>query len=64
MPNCKLCRERIDVSRTGVRAYKCARCGATVCKEHCGADKVCHGCAGLPVTQVRKSFIRRPGGAT
>ena len=64
MPNCRLCRERIDVSRTGVRAYRCGRCGATVCREHFGSEKICHGCAGIPVTVVKRSFIRKPGEAT
>ena len=61
MPVCKLCRQRIDLSRTGVRAYRCEKCGAAVCLDHFEpSKKQCHSCAGLPVRQRKRSFIRKP----
>lgn len=61
MPACKLCRKRIDVSRTGVRAYRCSRCGLTVCRSHYLDDGgICVRCAGRPVVMERLSFIRPP----
>ncbi len=60
MPVCKLCRERIDLSRTGVRAHRCGSCGAAVCAEHFEPERgLCRACAGLPVFQRRRSFIRK-----
>ena len=60
MPVCKLCRERIDLSRTGVRARRCGGCGAVVCDAHYSRERgLCHACAGLPVSQRRRSFIRK-----
>ena len=61
MPVCKLCRQRKDLSRTGVRAHRCEQCGAAVCAEHFEPSRrLCHSCAGLPVHQKRRSFIRKP----
>lgn len=62
MPACKICRQRIDLSITGVRAYTCKGCGRAVCKNHFdSAREVCYNCAGLPVTsgKVPFSFIRK-----
>jgi len=61
MPVCKLCKERIDLSKTGVRARRCERCGAAVCEEHFhGGRSLCHECAGIPVSTKKRSFIRKP----
>lgn len=63
MPACKVCKRRIDLSVTGVRAYKCSECGKGVCRDHFDfAREICHGCAGLPVTSGRVpfSFVRKP----
>lgn len=61
MPVCKLCRERIDLSQTGVRARRCDRCGAAVCEEHFhGGQNLCHECAGMKVDVKKRSFIRKP----
>lgn len=61
MPVCKLCRERIDLSRTGVRAYRCESCGAAVCLDHYEPGrKLCHSCANIPVHPSKRSFIRKP----
>lgn len=62
MPACKICRRRIDLSVTGVRAHTCKECGKAVCKDHFDfARQICHNCAGLPVTKgkVPFSFIRK-----
>jgi len=61
MPVCKLCRTRIDLSQTGERAHRCVKCGAAVCREHYHfGQNLCHGCAGVPLSVKRRSFIRRP----
>jgi len=61
MPLCKLCKERIDLSKTGERAFHCEKCGGSVCLDHfeCGRA-LCHECAGLPVHTKKRSFIRKP----
>ena len=62
MPACKICRKRIDLSITGVRAHTCKKCGKAVCRDHFDFTRqVCHNCAGLPVTsgKVPFSFIRK-----
>ncbi|MGQ9582208.1 MAG: hypothetical protein ACUVV6_01680 [Thermoplasmatota archaeon] len=52
--------ERIDLSRTGVRAHRCGSCGKTVCAEHFESGRgICHACAGIPVVHRRRSFIRK-----
>ena len=61
MPVCKLCRERIDLSKTGVRARRCEKCGAAVCEEHFhGGQGLCHECANIPFSTRKRSFIRKP----
>ncbi|MEM4728446.1 MAG: hypothetical protein QXH42_01610 [Thermoplasmata archaeon] len=60
MPVCKLCGQRIDLSRTGIRARRCGSCGAVVCDEHYSRERgLCSPCAGLPVRIKRRSFIRK-----
>jgi hypothetical protein len=59
MPICKLCKKRIELAYRGVRAYRCSECKSTVCKDHFEFDKkLCYKCAGLPYTELKKSFIR------
>lgn len=61
MPPCKLCRRRIDLSKTGIRAKRCVKCGAAVCRDHYReADGLCYGCAGLPVRANPMAFVRAP----
>jgi hypothetical protein len=65
MPACKICRARIDLSVTGIRAYKCKECGRAVCRNHYDSGRgICHNCAGLPIStgKVPFSFIRRSSG--
>ena len=53
MPNCKLCKVRIDVSRTGVRAFRCRLCGRVVCKSHFVPSKdLCTECASVPEEKI------------
>ena len=66
MPFCKICKERIDVSRTGVRVFKCRVCGKNFCKDHFLPSKgVCLLCAGYTEAEVDKrpkkfsSFVRK-----
>lgn len=64
MPNCRLCRNRIDLSITNVRAYKCEKCKNIVCKGHFEASKgICYSCADLPIGKGGRSFsfIRKQG---
>jgi predicted nucleic acid binding AN1-type Zn finger protein len=70
MPACKICRERIDVSKTGVRAYRCEVCGKMFCKDHFLLQKgICVRCAGWSeeeIAQVKRvkrfgSFVRKQG---
>jgi len=62
MPVCKICKQRIDLSITGVRAYKCKECGKLVCRNHFdfGRD-ICFECAGKPIVKgkIPFSFIRK-----
>ena len=63
MPYCSICKERIDLSETGVRAHKCTECDKTVCENHFYFTRnICYGCAGLPQSTggVAFSFIRKP----
>ncbi|UCF08549.1 MAG: hypothetical protein JSW28_02345 [Thermoplasmata archaeon] len=62
MPACKICKRRIDLSITGVRAHKCKACGKSVCRDHFDFGKdICYRCADLPVSpgKVPFSFIRK-----
>lgn len=62
MPNCRLCKKRIDLSKTNVRAYKCKECQNIVCKNHYDASKgICYLCGGLPIStgRIAFSFIRK-----
>ena len=66
MPRCKLCRRRIDVSKTGVVAYKCRNCGSVVCKGHFVPEKeLCLKCAGVDEEEIERrgrpfgSFVRK-----
>jgi hypothetical protein len=59
MPNCKICRTRIDVSQTGVRAFRCRLCGRTVCKFHFVPSKdLCTECDGISQEKI-SSKVRR-----
>ncbi|MCK5547874.1 MAG: hypothetical protein KAI64_02600 [Thermoplasmata archaeon] len=59
MPICNICRTRIRLAYRGVRAYRCSKCGSTVCKEHYERDrKLCFECAGKSFSLKRKSFIK------
>jgi hypothetical protein len=61
MPLCRVCRDRIDISQMGVRARRCRDCGATVCPGHFeAATGLCHQCAGIPVRDRGRSFVRKP----
>ena len=63
MPACKICKNRIDLSITGVRAYTCKDCGRLVCRNHYDFGKgICYECAGLPIVKgkIPFSFIRKP----
>ena len=66
MPVCKICQERIDVSKTGVRVHKCRVCGKTYCKNHFVVSKeVCLLCAGYSENEIDRrggkfsSFVRK-----
>lgn len=62
MPACRICRQRIDVSRTGVRAYKCEECRKLVCRNHFDFAKgICYSCADIPASKgkIPFSFIRK-----
>lgn len=68
MPVCPLCNKRIDVSKTGIRAYRCRNCGKMFCKEHFLLDKnVCLICGGYSKEEIFQldrskkfvSFVRR-----
>ncbi|UCE74016.1 MAG: hypothetical protein JSV56_13510 [Methanomassiliicoccales archaeon] len=62
MPACRICKERIDLSITGVRAHKCKECDRVVCRDHYDyVSDVCYECAGLPVSYggIAFSFIRK-----
>ncbi len=59
MPICKLCRQRIELAYRGVRAYRCSKCKATVCRDHFQFDKrLCSKCAGVPYFVQKSTFIR------
>ena len=63
MPACKVCKRRIDLSVTGVRAHKCKECGRMVCRDHYEFGRgICYECAGLPIAfgGTPFSFIRKP----
>ncbi|UCG70355.1 MAG: hypothetical protein JSV09_04875 [Thermoplasmata archaeon] len=63
MPACKICKKRIDLSITGVRAHKCKECGKVVCRNHFEFGKgICYVCADLPIARggTPFSFIRKP----
>lgn len=71
MPICKICKERIDVSKTGVRAYRCRNCDKIFCKEHFLVERgICLICAGYSEEEIAQldrgrkfsSFIRKPKG--
>ncbi|UCE36640.1 MAG: hypothetical protein JSW00_14145 [Thermoplasmata archaeon] len=62
MPNCRICRERIDLSQTGIRAHKCGECKKIVCRNHYDFTRdICYECAGLPISSggLAFSFIRK-----
>jgi predicted nucleic acid binding AN1-type Zn finger protein len=68
MPICKICKARVDVSQTGVRAYRCRVCGKMFCKDHFLLEKsVCVRCAGyseekiLQIKRIKKfnSWIKK-----
>jgi hypothetical protein len=62
LPNCRICKERIDLSITGVRVYNCSECNKMVCKDHFDATRfICYDCAGLPAAHggIAFSFIRK-----
>ena len=53
MPFCRLCRSRIDVSKTGVNAYRCRKCGKMFCKSHFSLEKnICLECAGYSAKEI------------
>jgi len=55
MPFCKICRRRIDVSRTGVVAYRCRVCGAVCCGAHYLPERrLCVRCANVSEEKVRR----------
>lgn len=55
MPVCKLCNERIEVARIGVRAYRCRNCGKMFCKEHFLLEKaVCLICGGYSEEEIEQ----------
>jgi hypothetical protein len=63
LPNCRICKERIDLSITGVRAHTCNECRRIVCKDHFDFTRyICYDCAGLPNSHggIAFSFIRKP----
>ncbi|MEM1537466.1 MAG: hypothetical protein QXK12_07015 [Candidatus Nezhaarchaeales archaeon] len=56
MPVCKICNTRIELSRTGVRAYKCRICGRIVCYDHYDLVRsLCYVCARIPIK--RPTFV-------
>ena len=62
MPACRICKKRIDLSITGVRAHKCKKCANIVCRDHYDFSKgVCYKCADLPIAPGRRafSFVRK-----
>jgi hypothetical protein len=64
MPNCHICRGRIDLSQKGVRVLKCKKCGKITCSAHIlTSSGFCFGCAERPVPTGKTpfSFIRKPG---
>ncbi|MFC1524928.1 hypothetical protein ACFL5I_00915 [Planctomycetota bacterium] len=65
MPFCRLCRDRIDVAKTGVISYRCRKCGKMFCRNHIVLDKnLCLACAGYSPEEIAirtknlKSFTR------
>ena len=62
MPACRICKQRIDLSKTGVRAHKCKECGKLVCRNHFDfAREICYNCADIPAVKgkIPFSFIRK-----
>jgi len=61
MPSCRICKTRIDVSKTGVLVYRCRLCGRTFCRDHyVESRQICHRCAGLPEASppVRRGVLQ------
>ena len=57
MPRCSSCKRRIDLSRTGVRAYICSKCNRPTCRDHFDFNRgICYKCAGLQISQGKCSF--------
>ena len=62
MPSCSICRKRIELAFRGVRAYRCSKCGSTVCADHFVRErKLCHRCAGFPFIEARRTFVQDRG---